>query len=560
MSVQTQTPDYSADAFADKRAFVADVFYREQSLIATYLDGERINQFAEHLQQSLDNKQPRIMFYGLYSAGKSATINALIGEDVAQEGRNPTTDRVARYSWGGFDLDDTPGVDAPPEHEQVTRQQLEQSDLVLFVVSASAALDDQHTYSNILHLISQQRKVMLVVNWRRDTPTTEQQIAVNDSLRQQLQQQALAIGLSDREVLAQVPIHWINAKMGLQAKQQNKALLLIQSGLPEFERALQSFISETNQHQLERRLAADLVRLAKEAQQSLKLRMDALGSSGYQRMANRLQEEQSRIRGQLQRSIRRQATELANRYKQLAQSGQDESTCEQQLNHFIDDLSQEVEQQLQQQLAQTTQMLEQLAVELDHQQAQLHAEVEMPCGVTLPCTVDNLSSLDDKPPLLPEGTMQLLMEQIKTEHLVKVMTIAKDLLPNLFKGIGVKTMEKWAEKLLGATRIGSPLVQTGIQLISGLLQHYQQEQQMQQEQAAMMRFHEQLRASAQQIANQYQDSMQQGIELILHNCLQPAQRFIEDSLQQLDQQSAGLGQDNSQLGSLIQQLQLNYRL
>ncbi|EKO3688134.1 50S ribosome-binding GTPase [Vibrio metschnikovii] len=560
MSVQTQNPAYSTVTPVDKRAFVADIFRRKQSLIATYLDVDRVNQFAEHLQQSLDNKQPRIMFYGLYSAGKSATINALIGEAVAQEGRNPTTDRVTRYSWGGFELDDTPGVDAPPEHEQVTQQQLEQSDLVLFVVSASAALDDQHTYSNILRLLSQQRKVMLVVNWRRDTPTTEQQIAVNDSLRQQLQQQALAIGLSDREVLAQVPIHWINAKMGLQGKQQNKALLLNQSGLPEFEHALQCFISQTNQHQLERRLAAELVRLAKEAQHSLQLRMDALGSSGYQRMANRVQEEQNRIRGQLQQPIRRQAIELANRYKQLAQSGQDAHICEQQLNQLIDDFSQEVEQQLQQQLTQTTQMLEQLAIELDNQQAQLHAEVEIPDGVKLPGTEEYLSSSEQPKPLLPDGTMQLLMEQIKTEHLVKVMKMAKDLLPNLFKGIGLKTMEKWAEKLLGVTRIGGPLVQTGIQLISGLLHHYQQEKQIQQEQAAMIRFHEQVRAAAEQIAGQYQQSMQQGGDHILRNSLQPAQRFIENSLQQLDQQSAALGGDNSQLGSIIHQLQLNYHL
>jgi hypothetical protein len=401
---------------------------------------------------------------------------------------------------------------------------------------------------------------MLVVNWRRDMPTIEQQVAVNDTLRQQLQQQAFAIGLSEREVLAQVPIYWINAKMGLQGKQQNKALLLNQSGLPAFEQALQRFISDTNQHQLERRLAADLVRLAQEAQQSLQLRMDALGSAGYQRMANRLQEEQNRIRGQLQHLIRRQATELAGRYKQLAQSDQDAHTSEQQLTQLIGDFSDAVEQQLQQQLSHTTQQLEQLAIELDHQQAQLHANVALPDGVTLPDKEKRLSSVDEKKPLLPEGTMQLLMEQIKTEHLVNVMTVAKDLLPSLFQGIGQKTMEKWAEKLLRVTRIGGPLVQTGIQLISGIIQHYQQEKQMQQEQAAMMRFHEQVRAAAEQVAEQYQDGMQQGVDQILQNSLQPAQQCIEDSLHQLDQQSAALGQDNSQLGRLIDQLQRYYHL
>lgn len=560
MSAMTQTPDINATVPVSERPLVADIFAQKQSLISLYLEPQQVERFADHLQQGLNTKQPSIMFNGLYSSGKSSTINALIGKIVAKEGRNPTTDRVARYQWQGFDIDDTPGVDAPPEHEKVTQQQLEQSDLVLFVVSASAALDDQHTYSSILRLVSQQRKVMLVVNWRRDTPTIEQQIATNDSLRQQLQKQALAMGLSDREVLAQVPIHWINAKMGFQGKSEHKPQLLKASGLPAFEQALQHFINKTDQNQQERRLAANLVGLVREAQKSLQLRMDAMGTSGYQRMANRLQEEQSRIRGQLQQLIRRQRTSLASDYTQLAQSGSDVHSCEQQLTQRIENLSKEVEQELQRQLQQTTQTLEQLADQLDQQQAKLQANVALPKGVRLPNTEGSPNGIQEKTGLLPKGSMQLLVQQIKTEHLVEVMKQAKSLLPELFKGIGQKTMEKWAEKLLGATRFGGPLAQVGIQLISGLWQHYQQEQQIQREQAAMIRFHEQVRAGAEQIAGQYQDSMLRGIDQILLQSLQPAQRFIENQLAEIDQNSAAFARHNNQLLSLINQLQLHYQL
>ena len=76
---------------------------------------------------------PRVMVFGTYNAGKSTLINALIGAEVARVADEPATDKVTTYPWRGFLLDDTPGIDAPIAHEQVTRAHVETCDAVLFL-------------------------------------------------------------------------------------------------------------------------------------------------------------------------------------------------------------------------------------------------------------------------------------------------------------------------------------------------------------------------------------------------------------------------------------------
>ena len=97
---------------------------------------------------------------GEFNAGKSAVINALLGEAAVEEGVTPTTSRIQllrhggerrrRPTGGGFEeitlpvkilremnVVDTPGTNAVIEgHEALTREFVPRSDLVLFVTSA----------------------------------------------------------------------------------------------------------------------------------------------------------------------------------------------------------------------------------------------------------------------------------------------------------------------------------------------------------------------------------------------------------------------------------------
>ena len=149
------------------------------------VDAEDQDTFARSLRQ-LDELF-LLVVVGEFNAGKSAFINALLGQRVLEEGVTPTTSRIGLIKYGpavhreatesGLDvitapmpmlreinIVDTPGTNAVlREHEALTREFVPRSDLVLFLTSA----DRPFTESERAFLQSIRewgKKVIVVVN------------------------------------------------------------------------------------------------------------------------------------------------------------------------------------------------------------------------------------------------------------------------------------------------------------------------------------------------------------------------------------------------------------
>ncbi|GAC1360411.1 MAG: dynamin family protein [Herpetosiphon sp.] len=128
-----------------------------------------------------------LVIAGEFNSGKSSFINALIGQPVLREGVTPTTDRINILKYGEqpaeqlrdefvleilypaevlreINLVDTPGTNAViRRHEELTRDFIPRSDLVLFVTSA----DRPFTESERLFLEQIRewgKKIVLVIN------------------------------------------------------------------------------------------------------------------------------------------------------------------------------------------------------------------------------------------------------------------------------------------------------------------------------------------------------------------------------------------------------------
>jgi small GTP-binding protein len=124
---------------------------------------------------------------GEFNSGKSSFINALIGEPVLREGVTPTTDRINILKYGAepsqrqrdefvveilypaevlreINVVDTPGTNAViRRHEELTRDFIPRSDLVLFVTSADRPFTESERI--FLEQIREWgKKVVLVVN------------------------------------------------------------------------------------------------------------------------------------------------------------------------------------------------------------------------------------------------------------------------------------------------------------------------------------------------------------------------------------------------------------
>jgi small GTP-binding protein len=124
---------------------------------------------------------------GEFNSGKSSFINALIGERVLPEGVTPTTDRITLLTWGEtadekalepfvlrrthpaellreLNVVDTPGTNAViRRHEELTRDFVPRSDLVLFVTSADRPFTETERVF-LEHIREWGKKVLVVIN------------------------------------------------------------------------------------------------------------------------------------------------------------------------------------------------------------------------------------------------------------------------------------------------------------------------------------------------------------------------------------------------------------
>ena len=128
-----------------------------------------------------------IVIAGEFNAGKSALVNALLGQKVLAEGATPTTSRVTLVKWGeapaeqvldeGFavyiyplpllkelNIVDTPGTNAIiRRHERLTDEFIPRSDLVLFVTSADHPLTESERQF-LERILTWGKKIVFVLN------------------------------------------------------------------------------------------------------------------------------------------------------------------------------------------------------------------------------------------------------------------------------------------------------------------------------------------------------------------------------------------------------------
>ena len=117
----------------------------------------------------LDSNVIRIAAFGLVSRGKSAVLNALVGQKILQTGPlNGVTQypRSLRWTPGGkvqVELIDTPGLDEiqGEVRGKMARDVAQQADLILFVVSGDIT---QTEYQALLELRRSQKPLILVFN------------------------------------------------------------------------------------------------------------------------------------------------------------------------------------------------------------------------------------------------------------------------------------------------------------------------------------------------------------------------------------------------------------
>lgn len=128
-----------------------------------------------------------LVVVGEFNAGKSAFINALLGERLLKEGVTPTTTQINMIRYGAqqeilpgdrntllislpvemlneISIVDTPGTNAIiREHEEITSQFVPRSDMILFITSADRPFTESER-AFLSHIRDWGKKVVFVIN------------------------------------------------------------------------------------------------------------------------------------------------------------------------------------------------------------------------------------------------------------------------------------------------------------------------------------------------------------------------------------------------------------
>lgn len=204
---------------------------------------------------------------GEFNAGKSALVNALLGEKVLPEGATPTTSRVTLVKWGDkvaeqvldenfsiytyplpllkeLNIVDTPGTNAVIRyHERLTEEFVPRSDLVLFTTSADHPLTESERQF-LERILAWGKKVVFALN--------KADILEDESSLEEIRSFVLKHAST---VLGETPEFFpVSARLGQRAlaepDEEKRKRLWSESGLDELEQYITSTLDDTTRLKL----------------------------------------------------------------------------------------------------------------------------------------------------------------------------------------------------------------------------------------------------------------------------------------------------------------------
>lgn len=471
-----------------------------------------------------------IMVYGVYNAGKSTLINTLLGREEAATDDVPLTDKVCAYQWGQYSILDTPGVDAPIEHENVTNAQMLKADAIIFVVDPIGTAEEAKTLSVLMDLQQAGRQVFLVLNEKK--PIDEEDfIKLKDQTRERLQQMAAERGL--RDVLKSIPIVRINAKRALQGQLKNQPKLVELSGYPAFEKQLREFLQSISPDDIYGRLKNQLVAFLKDYVEILNKRSKSEIVKSYDKMIRDISTEKAKLRQNMERELLRHKTSIYERSKSFMRSTPD--SCQAQIEKLIEGAGKEVATHLNDELQI---FVNSVQGEIGELQATLPTIAPEGIAITAPqletaaaTPQGGFNDASGMNPALLKGTIDQIATLATPEHIVGSLQLVKSALPSLMKGIGTKTMEK-----LAATALTKwiPYVGTIVSVASVLFNLFSEdseEKQLRQQTEEQERARERALQQMEDFAREISDGFETSMRDIVRNELET---FFANVLAQVD--------------------------
>lgn len=525
-------------------------------ILTRYANTSLIQDVTDFVQKRSADATPAIMVFGIYNAGKSTLLNAMLGEERADMGDTPMTDKVDHYPWRGFTLLDTPGIDAPIEHEEVSRAQLERSDVVLFVLSNDGSFEERKIYEEMCNILSSKKPLIVIINNKSgQTETDDAYRYIYDAVARNLQEEAKKRGLS--QFASEVPILLINAKTALKGRLENKGKLIEHSQLPMLMDIIEERLKQCGANEVAMTLRGRVNTLVESALKNLDQKEKSSESNLFAGLQEAVQGEKTRAATTISVAIRRTITDFRNSYRAAAETG-DESRAHAAFDYAISGITREMERALEtanENLVGLGQRLEAaaLAVRADTMTLPLQAgdiSTTERNGSTLSFPVEDvMRGLTSK--LTQEG-----VEQATKTAVHATLKLTKEWLPSVMKGIGVKGMEKIATTTGQTFAKAIPWIGPAISIISSIRDYYKAQEA---EQAQIRQMEQQARAlrdAVEQQASKLEREFEDSCQLALKQAFLPIESALAEQFRTLSSQEQVLNEDRAALESIKLRLSL----
>lgn len=192
----------------------------------------------------LQKQKPKVLVYGIYNAGKSTLVNVLCGKEVAEVGDRPTTAKTQPYDAGKYILMDTPGIDAPIEHELEANENMNNCHVILFVVSSKGGFESRKNYERMVQMIQRGLPFYIILNDRGSATTDEQEHQRElESIQQKIITNLIQVS-GDDHIDEKYEVITLNTKRAWTGIQKGKQILVEKSGIRALQLRLENLLRE----------------------------------------------------------------------------------------------------------------------------------------------------------------------------------------------------------------------------------------------------------------------------------------------------------------------------
>lgn len=391
---------------------------------------ERHNSDAAGLKDDLlnlvESRILHIMLFGAYNAGKSTLINALVGTEVAQVNDIPTTDKVDYYQWNDIILLDTPGVNAPIAHEDITDAQVKRCGVMLFVIREGDQ-DTKNLYERLFDMVERGKKIFIVLNHQL-TSDIDKKIAI-DKIKNIIETLANRYS-ADKSVLNDITILPMNVKTAYKAKLMNQDVLLDHSGYRNFHQAFTQWVLQQKQ---EMEFLDSLKNQINDSWYNPAIQvLSEVDKSHNKNCTNKIQEEIAILKNEkhllelrVQNYLSAEVNLLKNSVNQVLQSSDNRSVLESKLQQIFMPLGKQLEAWLNQQLD------------------DVNNRIVVPIHYGKSVNSTDVKSSDIVIDTLIDGTTTLLKDK---NNIKQILLVGRELKIPMLKGRWESTLGKWAGK------------------------------------------------------------------------------------------------------------------